>query len=171
MDFDFTFGNGLETDQENLASGRYETFTTGRIVHSYLYEKLMTIPAMKTMYEGILKDAITKMFNSQAIEPRIGGLAYMLQHEVVWDQALTRQSKGTSRQWSAADYLKTLDTGINDLDLMYGIRQWISLKEKTVKLQLGLIQPAKEPEEVHVGEPQKIGPIKPNAAVPQPVTS
>jgi hypothetical protein len=111
------------------------------------------------------------MFNSQAIEPRIGGLAYMLQHEVVWDQALTRQSKGTSRQWSAADYLKTLDTGINDLDLMYGIRQWISLKEKTVKLQLGLIQPAKEPEEVHVGEPQKIGPIKPNAAVPQPVTS
>jgi hypothetical protein len=147
MDFDYTFGNGLEKDQNGLATGPSEKFTADRPVHSYLYEKLMSMPSFKTKYNNILKDIITKMFNSDIIDPRLRGLAYMLQHEIVWDQSLVRQSTGKTRPWKAENYLSSFDTGTDDVDLLYGVRQWIALKERAAKLQLGIIQPPPPPPE------------------------
>ena len=151
MDFDYTFGNGLEQDQVVLATEKSDKFTANRATHSYLYEKLMTIPSFKSKYDTILKDTITKMFNSQIIDPRLRGLAYMLQHEVMWDQSLKRQSVGKSRPWKADEYLSAFDVGGKDVDLLYGLRQWIALKERAVKLQLGLIQPPPTPSEDNGG--------------------
>lgn len=140
MDFDYTFGNGLEQDQVVLATENSDKFTANRPTHSYLYEKLMKIPSFKSKYDTILKDVVTKMFSSQIIDPRLRGLAYMLQREVMWDQSLKRQSVGKSRPWKADEYLSSFDVGGKDVDLLYGVRQWIALKERAVKLQLGLIQ-------------------------------
>lgn len=169
MDFDMTFGNGLEKDQEYLALGPYEQFTRNRKIHSYLYEKLMTIPAIKARYDAILLDAVTKMFGILTVDPRIGGLAYMLQHEVTWDQALDRRAHRLARRWDAAEYLSMLDKGTSDVDLMYGIRQWISIKENAAKLQLGLVQAPEEVGETETDALRRQANVA--AAISQPPTS
>jgi CotH kinase protein len=151
MDFDYTFGNGLEQDQVVLATAKSDKFTANRATHSYLYEKLMTMPSFKSKYDSILNDIITKMFSSETIDPRLRGFAYMLQHEVDWDQGLKRQSVGKSRPWKAAEYLSAFDVGGKEVDLLYGVRQWIALKERAVKLQLGIVQPPPPPSEENGG--------------------
>ncbi|KAH8548225.1 hypothetical protein BGW37DRAFT_470384 [Umbelopsis sp. PMI_123] len=132
FNFDNTFGNGLEQDQGILVTGSYEEFhnDNGKI-HSYLWEKLAKMPSFKAMYEGIAKDSLKTMFNSNALEPRINALAYMLQNETLWDISLERVSTGISRSWTGLDFLKNLDQGTGDSDLWYGLREFITLKGKS----------------------------------------
>lgn len=145
MDFDFTFGNGLEQDQGVLATGKVDEFTLNRPIHSYLYEKVMRIPAFQEMYNKILYDTIMKVFNMEVIEPRMNGLTYMLQHEVNWDHSLKRQSLGITKARLDIDYLATFDQGTGDVDMTYGLREWIKIKEQVVKAQFGLIPAAAVP--------------------------
>ncbi|KAM3589453.1 hypothetical protein VKS41_000317 [Umbelopsis sp. WA50703] len=149
MDFDFTFGNGLEKDQDALATGKVEEFTQNRQIHSYLYEKVMRIPVFQELYNTILYDSITKIFNLEITEPRMNALAYMLQHEVNWDHSLTRQSVGIHQARLDIDYLATFDEGTGDVDMSYGLRQWIKIKEQTVKAMFDLVQDS--PPEVSAG--------------------
>ncbi|KAG2186110.1 hypothetical protein INT43_002548 [Umbelopsis isabellina] len=152
MDFDFTFGNGLEKDQDAIATGKVDEFTQNRPVHSFLYDKVMRIPAFQEMYNTILYDAITKVFNLEVTEPRMNALTYMLQHEVNWDHSLKRQSVGIHQARLDIDYLATFDQGTGDIDMTYGLREWIKLKEQVVKIQFGLIPaPAVPTPEVSAG--------------------
>lgn len=76
FNFDNTFDNGLEQDQGRLVTGSYEEFhnDNGKI-HSYLWEKLAKMPSFKAMYEGIGKDSLNTMFNSNVLEPRIKSIS------------------------------------------------------------------------------------------------
>ncbi|KAG0180597.1 hypothetical protein DFQ29_000355 [Apophysomyces sp. BC1021] len=133
MDFDYTFGNGLEEDQRNLMTATsWQEFTIGRKTHSYLWEKVKATTYLRRMYEHTLKDIDERLSNPEILYKRIESLAYLIQHDVGWDRSLERMTVGFTRPWTADDFLKSLDKGMDDDDEMIGLREWIQNKHQAI---------------------------------------
>lgn len=132
MDFDYTFGNGLEEDQRNLMTGEWPEFTAGRKTHSFLWERIKAIPQFVKMYQDTLRDINNHVSNPENMFKRIDGLAYMLQRDVVWDRSLERFTDGLTRPWSAEDFLGSLEHGSGQQDEQIGLKEWISGKSESI---------------------------------------
>ncbi|KAI9495553.1 hypothetical protein BDB00DRAFT_813789 [Zychaea mexicana] len=132
MDFDYTFGNGLEKDQRDLMMGEWPKLTEGRKIHSYLWEALKEIPYFVRMYEKTLKQINSRASNPDVLLKRIDGLAYMLQREVLWDTSLERMTQGVTRPWEANEFLEHLEQGTDAVDEWIGLKQWIVEKHQSL---------------------------------------
>lgn len=151
MDFDFTFGNGLEADQRKLMTGRWVDFTAERMVHSYLWEKVMSVPAFQEMFIDALHRINDHVTNPAALLPRAQALAYMIEPEVAWDQGIERWTAGTTsrRLPNSAPFLQALEQGTGADDDKIGMIEWIQQKYEAVVADLkvldGLAPEEKEP--------------------------
>ncbi|KAI9252412.1 coth protein-domain-containing protein [Phascolomyces articulosus] len=132
MDFDYTFGNGLEEDQGELMTGDWTRLTEGRKIHSYLWEKLKEMPYMVHLYEDTLRQINARASNPETLLKRIDGLAYMLQREVLWDTSLERMTTGVTRPWEASEFLKHLEQGTDAQDEWIGLKQWVVEKHQAI---------------------------------------
>ncbi|KAI9320767.1 coth protein-domain-containing protein [Dichotomocladium elegans] len=128
MDFDYTFGNGLEEDQRNLLTGTWTDFTAGRKPHSFLWEKLREIPHFVDLYERSLNEIVTGVANPRFLFKRIDGLAQMLKQDVVWDRSLARMSPGITRLWDEDTFLESIYHGSGQHDEQIGLKEWIAAK-------------------------------------------
>ncbi|KAI8144535.1 coth protein-domain-containing protein [Fennellomyces sp. T-0311] len=144
VDFDYSFGNGLERDQDNLMKGEWPRFTDNRKIFSYLWEKLKSIPYFVQIYEDTIKNIDARASNPDVLIPRIDGLAYMLQREVLWDTSLERMTRGVTRPWQASEYLQHIESGTEIKDEWIGLKQWVYEKNKAIANM-----------ESHVGEPHE----------------
>ncbi|CAO3591337.1 unnamed protein product [Absidia cylindrospora] len=141
MDFDFTFGNGLEGDQRRLMTGKWVDFSAQRMVHSYLWEKVISVPYFQQMYLDILNTINSKVTRPDVILPRVQALAYMIQHDAEWDKGLERwTSGGLSRQWANGAFLQSLDRGAGAEDENIGVTEWIRQKYRAVTEDVASIQ-------------------------------
>ncbi|CAO3622034.1 unnamed protein product [Cunninghamella echinulata] len=132
MDFDYTFGNGLEQDQGNLLVGKWTDFTSKRKTHSYLWEKLADINSMQRLYLDTVNEINEKVTKPEVILPRLESLAYLIQHDAQWDKNLDRLSDGKFRQWPEDDYLQSLEQGSGAQDENIGLKEWIRAKYDAV---------------------------------------
>lgn len=132
MDFDYTFGNGLEQDQSNLLVGQWTDFTAKRKTHSYLWEKLADINFMQKMYLDTVNEINEKVTKPEVILPRLESLAYLIQHDAEWDKELDRLTTGKFRQWPDDDYLQSLEQGSGAQDENIGLKEWIRVKYDAV---------------------------------------
>ncbi|KAI7864989.1 coth protein-domain-containing protein [Spinellus fusiger] len=132
MDFDFTFGNGLEEDQLQLMSGSWPEFTADRKIHSYLWEKVKATPYLKRFYINTLRDINQKLSNPKILIPRIEAVATMIWEDVLWDQSLVRLSKGYSRPF-AGDLKTSLEEASEQDDDLIGLKEWIKEKHEAVQ--------------------------------------
>ncbi|KAI8099765.1 coth protein-domain-containing protein [Halteromyces radiatus] len=141
MDFDFTFGNGLEIDQHKLMTGNWIDFSADRMVHSYLWEKVIEIPYFQQMYMDTLQTINAKVMDPAIIIPRIEGLAYMIEHDAEWDRSLDRMSEGgESRNWPDNIYLQSLERGFGAEDENIGLKEFIRVKFEAVKKDLASLE-------------------------------
>ncbi|ORY94137.1 coth protein-domain-containing protein [Syncephalastrum racemosum] len=147
MDFDYTFGNGLEEDQRGLLTGHWRDFTQNRKVHSFIFEKLKRTPSMVALYESIQKQINDHVSNPDVLLPRVDGLTYMLQRDIVWDQSLERFTVGAQRVWSADNYLQVLEEGSGEADERIGLKEWIRGKYEAIK-DMDNIEPVPVDEEL-----------------------
>lgn len=154
MDFDYTFGNGLEEDQRGFLTGHWLDFTQSRKVHSFIFEKLKRTPAMAALYETILKQINDHVSNQDVLLPRVDGLTYMLQRDIVWDHSLAKLTLGSQRSWAADDYLQVLESGSGALDERIGLKEWIRGKDQAIR-NMDNIEPAPLDEELMREEEQE----------------
>ncbi|KAL0075391.1 spore coat protein coth [Phycomyces blakesleeanus] len=136
MDFDFTFGNGLEEDQQHLLTGKWSQFTQDRIIHSYLWENIRQTPYLVRLYESILADVNQNVSNPQKMNDRIDALAYMIQHDVNWDRSLPRLTVGKTRS-ASRNFLDSLEQGTDDLDERIGLKEWVREKYAAINRDVG----------------------------------
>ncbi|CAO3647128.1 unnamed protein product [Cunninghamella blakesleeana] len=132
MDFDYTFGNGLEQDQSNLLVGQWMDFTAKRKTHSFLWEKLVDITSMQKLYLDTVNEINEKVTKPEVILPRLESLAYLIQHDAEWDKELDRLTTGKFRQWPDDDYLQSLEQGSGAQDENIGLKEWIRVKYDAV---------------------------------------
>ncbi|KAF7730857.1 hypothetical protein EC973_001375 [Apophysomyces ossiformis] len=133
MDFDYTFGNGLEEDQRHLMTATsWQEFTYGRKTHSYLWEKIKATTYLRRMYENTLKEINERLSNPDILNKRVESLAYLIQHDVSWDRSLERMTVGLTRPWTGDDFLKSIDKGMDDEDELIGLREWIKNKYQAI---------------------------------------
>lgn len=132
MDFDYTFGNGLEEDQRQLMTGEWTEFTANRKIHSYLWEKLKEIPYFVKLYQDNLR-IMNEGWSPEILNKRVDGIAYMIERDVVWDRSLERMSGGTIRPWSGDDFLGSLEHGTGEPDEAIGLKEWMKYKYDAIK--------------------------------------
>lgn len=133
MDFDYTFGNGLEEDQKQLLTGEWTDFTANRKIHSYLWEAMKLEPVLVKQYQAIVREMDERLTNPDVLFPRIDALAYMIQRDVVWDRTLERMTAGTTRPWTGEDFLDAFDSGTGEQDELFGLKEWIELKHEALR--------------------------------------
>ncbi|ORZ07867.1 coth protein-domain-containing protein [Absidia repens] len=133
MDFDFTFGNGLELDQRKLMTGKWTDISSRRMVHSYLWEKVMSVPEFQKSYMEMLSTINDKVMHPATLLPRVQGLAYMIQHDAEWDKGLQKWTAGgMSRPWADGSFLESLKRGSGADDENIGLIEWIETKHQAV---------------------------------------
>ncbi|KAI7867493.1 coth protein-domain-containing protein [Spinellus fusiger] len=130
MDFDYTFGNGLEEDQAHLMTGHWDEFTEGRIVHSYLWEKIKDTPHLMQMYESFIQEINESVSCPEVLLSRVDSLAYMLMKDVEWDKSLERLTTGKVRPFD--DYLTVIEEGNDYVDGWIGLKEWIRAKNTAI---------------------------------------
>jgi hypothetical protein len=131
-------------------TGRWIDFTAERMVHSYLWEKVMSVPAFQNIFIDALHKINDHVTNPTTLIPRAQALAYMIEPEVTWDRGIERWTTGaTSRQLpNSAPFLQTLEQGTGADDDKIGMMEWIQQKYDTVVADLkGLDQLAPEEKE------------------------
>lgn len=132
MDFDYTFGNGLEEDQRQLMTGDWTEFTADRKIHSYLWEKLKEIPYFVKLYQDTLR-VMNEGWNPDTMMKRVDAIAYMIERDIVWDRSLERMTGGMIRPWSGDDFLGSLEHGTGEPDMAIGLKEWIRNKYEAIK--------------------------------------
>lgn len=132
MDFDYTFGNGLEEDQVSLLTGSWRDFTKNRKIHSYLWEKIKATPYLSKLYESMLNTLVERLAKPEILSERIDALAYMIEHDVTWDRSLKRLTSGLERNWQAVDFRASLEQGTGEVDERLGLKEWIRVKYAAV---------------------------------------
>ncbi|KAI8374262.1 coth protein-domain-containing protein [Radiomyces spectabilis] len=128
MDFDYTFGNGLEADQRYIMTGTWQEFTSNRKPHSYLWEKVKATAFLEALYEQTLKEINDQLTNPDVLLKRIDSMVYFLQHDVAWDRSLDKMTAGLVKPWTTDDFVKSLNQGLGETDNLVGLEEWIKLK-------------------------------------------
>ncbi|KAI8342766.1 coth protein-domain-containing protein [Chlamydoabsidia padenii] len=132
MDFDFTFGNGLEADQQKLMTGQWIDFSAQRMVHSYLWEKIMSVPFFQEMYMEALGTINDKVTHPTVLLPRAHALAYMLAPEVAWDHSIENWTTGQKARQVTPYVLQALERGTGADDDKIGLIEWVVQKHQAV---------------------------------------
>ncbi|KAG1379047.1 hypothetical protein G6F61_005291 [Rhizopus arrhizus] len=86
-DLDLCLGNTVK-NISNMLSGDYSKFPGWGT--KPLVNQMMRVPEFNQKFKQTLQDLNTKLFNSNATNPRIDDLVIMLKEDVEWDQKLTR---------------------------------------------------------------------------------
>lgn len=115
--------------------------TEGRIIHSYLFEKLRQTPYLQKVYEETIQDIGTQLTTPDILNARIDSIIKLIESSVKWDRSLRGQTVGTMSAQSISDFHASFDKATpNRADQLIGLKEWIRIKHATVKNLFGASQ-------------------------------
>jgi hypothetical protein len=133
MDFDYTFGNGLEEDQLHLLTGTSEDMLKNRPIRSQLWNKLQQTPYIMTVYKSIIADINEHLTRPDILNAHIDSIAKMIEQSVVWDRTLQTKTSGIQAPWTTKDYWTSFEKGVPErVDNLVGLKQWINIKYQSI---------------------------------------
>jgi transcriptional accessory protein Tex/SPT6 len=112
--------------------------TEGRIIHSYLFEKLRQTPYLQRLYEQTIQDIATQLTTPDVLGARIDSIIKLIESSVKWDKSLRGQTVGTKATQTINEFYGSFDKGIpNRADQLIGLKEWIRIKHATVRNLFG----------------------------------
>lgn len=123
FDFDLTLG----TWDPYPADTPYSVWGVSKksTIPPLLVEKILKHPVFNKLFNEYIKTTIQKVFNVNAVGPRLDYFKELLHDDIAWDRTLTPKAVALSEsaQFTLEDALKNYDTSACQSD--YGIKEWI----------------------------------------------
>ncbi|GAA5796070.1 hypothetical protein HPULCUR_001439 [Helicostylum pulchrum] len=136
VDFDYTFGNGVEADQTRFLIGKPLEMSEGQPVNSYLWDKIRSTPYLLGIYYETIKDINEQLMTPDILNAHVDSIVNLIESSIVWEQSLVTQTTGLNSAKSIADFKSAFVAGSkNKIDLLIGLKEWIKIKHSSV-LQL-----------------------------------
>lgn len=134
VDFDYTFGNGVESDQIHFLTGKPLDIFKGQPINSYLWDKIRATPYLLDMYYETIQDINSQLTTPELLNQRIDAIVNLIESAIVWDQSLVSQTVGIqSIQTGLNDFKSALVTGSKTkVDQLIGLKEWIEVKYNSI---------------------------------------
>jgi hypothetical protein len=133
MDFDYTFGNGLEEDQLHLLTGTPEDMLKNRPIRSRLWTKMRQTPYIMAVYKSIIADINEHLTHPDILNARVDAIAKMIEKSVEWDRSLQTRTAGIQAPWTIKNYWASFEKGVpGRVDNLVGLKQWIKIKYQSI---------------------------------------
>lgn len=133
VDFDYTFGNGVEADQMRFLKGKPLEMSEGQPVNSYLWDKIRSTPYLLNLYQKTIKDINEQLTTPDLLNARIDSIITLIEGSIQWDHSLKSQTTGLAASQSMADFRSSFEQGTkNKIDQLIGLKEWIRIKHSSV---------------------------------------